>query len=92
MKCKILLLALLVFSIVFSGCVKREINYSCNADSDCEIKNVGNACGGYPLCVNKSFIPNPPELDSMVCGFPSIDGCKCVEKKCVGTFSGEPNQ
>lgn len=79
--------------IALLGCVEQPpatgIDYSCTVDSDCEIKNVGNLCGGYPECVNKNFVPNPPELDSMICGFPSIDGCKCIAGKCEGTFSGD---
>ncbi len=67
-----------------------HIDYSCNAYSDCEIKNVGNYCGYYPLCVNINYQPHPPELKSNICGFPSIDGCECVENKCRGTFSGNP--
>ena len=58
------------------------VDYSCNVDSDCEVKNLGNQCGYYPRCVNKNYQPHPPELSSMVCGFPTISGCRCVENKC----------
>lgn len=67
----------------------REIDYSCNVDSDCEIKNVGNHCGYFPLCVNKNFRPHRPELESYICSWPSIDGCKCVENRCRGTLRGK---
>ena len=89
-----LLISILILAIVLiAGCTQqkqptRVIDYSCNIDSDCEIKNVGNLCGYYPQCVNKDFIPNPPELDSVVCGFPAIDGCKCIASKCRGTNKG----
>lgn len=63
---------------------KNKIDLKCQNGSDCQIKNVGNQCGYYPMCVNKNFQPNPPELNSMICGFPSIDNCRCIENKCQG--------
>lgn len=63
---------------------EKFIDLSCVQGSDCQIKDIGNQCGYYPMCVNKNFIPNPPELDSMICGFPSINGCQCIENKCQG--------
>ena len=60
---------------------------SCETDSDCEIKDVGNFCGYYPMCVNKGYEPNPPEIKSAVCGFKEIRGCKCVENECVGFYN-----
>ena len=59
-----------------------KTDYSCNVDSDCEIKNIGNRCGYYPACVNKNYQPHPPELDSPTCMIPSVTGCKCVENTC----------
>lgn len=67
-----------------------RIDYSCNIDADCEIKNLGNLCGYYPACVNKNFKPNPPEFkNNPFCGFSSIDSCKCVKNLCRGSFKGE---
>jgi len=63
---------------------KDKIDLTCKNSSDCQIKNVGNQCGYYPMCVNKNFQPNPPELDSMICGFPSIENCQCVKSQCQG--------
>ncbi len=75
-------------TIAYRGeCKSRPIDYSCTIASDCEIKNVGNGCGYYPECVNKNFIPTPPELGSNVCGFPSINFCACVHNKCVGSLN-----
>lgn len=73
------------------------INYSCDADSDCEIKDVRNCCGYYPECVNinakvdPDFVNKACGEESMgsICGFPSIDACKCVNNKCQGYLSAE---
>ena len=90
---KTILFVFIIISVLFiliEGCTsnnlipKYNIDYSCDMDADCEIKNVGNYCGYYPLCVNKNFSPNPPELSSAVCGFADIDWCECVENKCKG--------
>lgn len=99
-KCAIFVLISIIF-IIFVSSPKlyqiyklnrpSNINYSCIIDSDCEIKNLGNLCGGYPKCVNKNFEPHPPEFNTPFCGFPSIDGCKCVENECKGTLKGELN-
>jgi hypothetical protein len=82
------LLFICIIFLLITGCTKSTffsgIDYSCETDSDCEIKNVGNQCGYFPECVNKNFVPNPPELDSIICGFPSIESCECVESKCIG--------
>jgi hypothetical protein len=87
---------LVLACFLLAGCVQpgpvpepRTIDYSCNTASDCEIKDIGNQCGYYPACVNKAFEPRPPELDSMVCGFPSITQCRCVQSQCVGITEGE---
>ena len=90
---KTILFVFIIISVLFiliEGCTsnnlipKYNIDYSCDMDADCEIKNVGNYCGYDPLCVNKNFSPNPPELSSAVCGFADIDWCECVENKCKG--------
>ena len=66
------------------------MDYSCLADDDCEIKNVGNCCGYYPECVNTGFQPNPDWCDGLglasVCGFPSINACICEEGRCQGVL------
>ncbi|CAG9940301.1 unnamed protein product [Clonostachys rosea f. rosea IK726] len=61
-----------------------EINipehFACTADSDCVIRNVGNCCGYYPKCANADAeLPDPCPGPGMagVCGFPTIDSCKC---------------
>ena len=70
----------------------NSIDYSCVENSDCVIKDVGNCCGAYPECVNKNTITDldfvnracaEESLDS-VCGFPSIDSCRCVNSVCEG--------
>lgn len=69
-----------------------SIDYSCNTDSDCEIKDVHNCCGFYPECTNKNAITDPDKVRefcaseglSSVCGFPTIYACDCVQNKCKG--------
>lgn len=76
-----------------------SLQKGCQSDSDCVEKNVGNCCGGYPKCVRKDSLPNPAWVSKFcvaqgmagVCGFPKIDGCKCVEQRCqdvVKSFGG----
>ncbi|MBN2251183.1 MAG: hypothetical protein JW724_03815 [Candidatus Altiarchaeota archaeon] len=66
-----------------------RIDYSCQSDLDCGIKDVGSLCGEYLQCVNTNFEPDPPEIESSVCGYPEIDGCRCVNKRCLGEYNGE---
>lgn len=72
------------------------IDYSCISDSDCGIKDVHNCCGYYPQCVNKDAKADPDyvrkacalEGVASACGYPSIDGCRCVQNRCVGIAQG----
>lgn len=75
-----------------------SINYSCQADSDCVVKDVHHCCGYYPMCTNKNALVNATfVIDACkkegfvgVCGYPAIDYCKCENKKCVWK-QGESN-
>ena len=68
----------------------ENIDYSCEIDEDCEIKDVRNCCGYYPKCVNTNFEPDPDFVNNIcekeelveICGFPEINQCICVNKKC----------
>ncbi|MFW5847033.1 MAG: hypothetical protein ACOCUU_02625 [Nanoarchaeota archaeon] len=80
------IILLLIILVIIKYFFNSKIDYSCEIDSDCEIKNVGNECGYYPKCVNKNFKPNPPELKSSDCGFPLIDHCKCINNQCVERY------
>lgn len=68
-----------------------EVDYSCQVDTDCVVKNVGNCCGEYPACVNRDSPTFPDQVREAcvregrmaVCGFPSIAGCRCVERRCA---------
>lgn len=70
--------------------VKNGVDYGCERDADCEVKNVGNCCGYYPACVNTRSPTFPEQVKaqcaadgvSSVCGFPEIGGCQCVEGRC----------
>lgn len=69
---------------------------SCRTDADCAVKNVGNCCGYYPMCVNKDARTDPEgvrarcEKDglSSVCGFPEIRGCRCLQGRCESFTEG----
>jgi len=67
-----------------------QIDYSCNVNSDCEIKDIHNCCGYYPTCTSKNANVNIELVNELcktsessgACGFPTISGCACVEGKC----------
>lgn len=69
---------------------------SCNTDSDCAVKDVGNCCGAYPMCVNKDTKTDPAavraqcEKEGMasICGFQEVSGCQCVKGQCENIASG----
>ena len=70
---------------------RESIDYSCETDSDCEVKNIGNCCGYHPGCTNKgakndpAFVKQTCQANKMfgVCGFNDILGCKCIENRCT---------
>ncbi len=68
----------------------RLIDFSCEKDLDCTIKDVGNCCGTYPRCVNSNAETYPGHVMSLcremmsVCGYPSIASCECQGGFCVG--------
>jgi hypothetical protein len=57
-------------------------HFVCAQDSDCVERNVGNCCGHFPMCANaNAVLPHPcPDGGFGVCGFPTIDSCKCGSK------------
>lgn len=69
---------------------------SCNTNSDCVVKDVGNCCGAYPMCVNKDTKTDPAavraqcEKEGMasICGFQEVSGCQCVKGQCENIASG----
>ena len=66
------------------------IDYSCKADTDCTVKNVGNCCGEMPACVNKDSPADPAAVQSQcakdgrmgACGFRAISSCSCSAGRC----------
>lgn len=70
---------------------------ACKTDADCTVKDVGNCCGYFPMCVNKDAKTDPAavraqcEKDGMasICGFKEISGCTCVQGTCQDIASGE---
>lgn len=75
-----------------------EVDYRCQTDADCEIKDVGNCCGYYPSCVNADSATFPEQVKAAceaegrmsVCGFPELKGCRCVDNRCEG-IRGDAN-
>lgn len=71
---------------------------SCRVDADCEVKDVGNCCGYYPMCVNRAATVNPEAVRAdcakrgmaSVCGFPDIAGCSCVQGQCAADSRALP--
>ncbi|GAB2504482.1 hypothetical protein GCM10027084_18690 [Pseudoxanthomonas sangjuensis] len=69
---------------------KVELDLTCRTDADCAVKDVGNCCGYYPMCVNKDSPTDPAGVQAEcrasgrvgVCGFRNIDSCKCVANRC----------
>lgn len=67
-----------------------RLDYSCSADADCAVKNVGNCCGAMPACVNKDSPTDPDAVQAQcaqdgrmgVCGFREISACSCNAGKC----------
>jgi hypothetical protein len=64
---------------------------SCQAASDCEVKNVGNCCGYQPACVNANARVDPDAVRAgcersgmaSVCGWKDIQSCECVANRCL---------
>lgn len=69
------------------------VDYRCQADSDCAVKNIGNCCGYYPACVNQHSATYPQQVRAdcardgkmAVCGFREIAACSCNEGRCEAT-------
>ncbi len=73
-----------------------ELGRSCNTSSDCAVKDVGNCCGAYPMCVNKDTKTDPAAVRAQceksgmasICGFQEVSGCQCVKGQCENIASG----
>lgn len=70
---------------------------ACKTDADCAVKDVGNCCGAFPMCVSKDAKTDPAAVraqcakDGMasICGFKEVSGCQCVQGTCQDIASGE---
>jgi hypothetical protein len=77
-----------------------KLDYSCKADADCAVKNVGNCCGEMPACVNKDSPVDPAAVQSQcakdgrmgVCGFREISSCSCNAGRCEAAEAFMPSQ
>ena len=71
-------------------------NRSCKVDSDCAVKDVGNCCGAFPMCVHRDAKTDPAAVraqcakDGMasICGFVEVSGCQCVQGQCQNLGNG----
>lgn len=71
---------------------------SCRSDSDCAVKDVGNCCGYFPMCVNKNAQTDPAAVRAAceregiasICGFEEVKGCRCVDNRCENLRDGLP--
>lgn len=71
---------------------------TCRSNADCAIKDVGNCCGYFPMCVNKDAKTDPAAVRAAcekagiasVCGFREIKGCQCVQGRCEDIAEGGP--
>lgn len=69
-----------------------QVVRTCNVDSDCVVKDVGNCCGYFPACVHRNSQTDPAAVRAQcardgiasVCGFNEITACHCVRNQCVG--------
>ena len=76
------------------------VDYSCHADTDCAVKDIGNCCGKYPACVNRDSPTFPDRVRAEcaknhtvgTCGFPVIEACACVEGRCSDRAGGPPQR
>jgi len=72
---------------------KKSIDYSCNVDADCTVKDVGNCCGKYPECVNSNAKVSRETVNAAcregqltsVCGFADVKACECVQNRCAAS-------
>lgn len=75
-----------------------KLDYSCKADADCAVKNVGNCCGAMPACVNKDSPVDPAAVQSQcakqgmvsACGFRPVSACRCNAGTCESADDGNP--
>ncbi|MEZ5465665.1 MAG: hypothetical protein R3F22_10665 [Lysobacteraceae bacterium] len=75
-----------------AGNADVEIDYGCDSDTQCAIKDIGSCCGYRPACVNVDSPTDPAGVKAAcerdgrmsICGFPAITGCQCVGNRCEG--------
>ncbi len=75
----------------------KDLNTSCQTDSDCAIKDVRNCCGYFPKCLNKSAPVDPKIVAQIcsaqgmlgICGHAEISLCTCQDKHCTAATSSE---
>jgi hypothetical protein len=68
-----------------------KLDYSCRADSDCAVKNVGSCCGTYTACVNKGSPADPDAVRAQCakegrvssCAIRNITHCGCQQGRCA---------
>ncbi|HPF72739.1 MAG: hypothetical protein H7A20_03405 [Rhodanobacteraceae bacterium] len=69
-----------------------HVDYHCESDEQCVIKDIGSCCGYRPACVNIDSPTDPAGVKAAcerdgtmsICGFPAINACQCVANRCEG--------
>jgi hypothetical protein len=77
-----------------------EVNYYCETEADCAVKDVGNCCGYFPACVSRDSPTFPERVQAEcrksnmagVCGFPDISHCHCVKNRCTHVADSDQSQ
>ena len=72
------------------------IDYSCNSDSDCVIKDVGLCCGQYNRCMNSDAVTDLDFVSASCSNGDGINfgcqiqtnGCLCVNHVCNSRYNG----
>ena len=70
---------------------QAQVVRTCKVDADCVVKDVGNCCGYFPACVNRTSPTDPAAVRAQcardgiasTCGFTQITACRCVRNQCV---------
>lgn len=67
------------------------LDYSCETNADCAVKDIGSCCGYSPACVNVNAAVDPEGVKQecaekgmvSICGFQHITSCSCQNHTCV---------
>ncbi|KAL7571193.1 hypothetical protein ACA910_010621 [Epithemia clementina (nom. ined.)] len=70
------------------------IDYFCENDTDCAVKDIGQCCDSLMACVNKNFTPNNKKRCKELgerpgpCVWSYLESCVCRNELCEGYHEG----